>query len=337
LDLGLEKYPDNARFHSFYAYYFASKHDYTKALKAMDIALEIEPENASFLCLAAKLNIWINRPEEAKYQIDLARQIDPNLIDVVYMDAIYAIQMQDNHKALRFVEDGLAIEPNNADFISLRTKLLTESRSIKAAKESAFQGLSIDPTDARSKENLLEVLKNENKLLRFFVGNSFNRYQMEWTIGQIVLCVIFLKGVILWGGFALLYLIVTWYGGVLYKSVLRKHHKYKYLLSESDLMQSNFFLISNGLILTSFLLYKMSILSADPYNSVLFTLILTLFLGISFFEINSSRGKQTFYVYLAFSTFCLVQSSGDMIGYTIVCTLLLLLYAFLFTLNIAFR
>ena len=64
----------------------------------------------------------------------------------------------------------------------IRTKILTEDAStIKKAAAAAQHALTLDPGEESVRKDLLEVFRNKNRVLRFFVGNSFNRYRLEWT------------------------------------------------------------------------------------------------------------------------------------------------------------
>ena len=338
LDIALENYPNYAPFHvHLSSYYFQSNHR-KKAIKAINRAIQLAPYNADYKARAAIIFFSNNQPKMGKPLLDIAVEKDPNSLDVIIAQAVYESTLKNTEAALSHIERGLEIDPNNIGLLSIRTKILTEDAStIKKAAAAAQHALTLDPGEESVRKDLLEVFRNKNRVLRFFVGNSFNRYRLEWTFWRVILMIVFWKGVILWGGVFILYLLVTWYGSVLFNSGVRLHPTYKVLLNNQDIQQSNVFLGIHGLLLLALLSSNFYPVDQDLYFGGICLFLLVLLVGISYFEIRSKTGKMYFFIFCGLTAFLLFSLGLPPTPTGLFCLFFLLIYAFLFTLNIAFK
>ena len=338
LDIALEKYPNCASFHVHLSVYYFETNHRKKAIDSIKRAIQLSPNNADYKARAAIIFFSNNQRKEGKILLDIAVDKDPASLEVITAQAIYESVLENTAASLVHIDRGLAIDPNNIGLLSLRTKMLTgDATTIKKAKVAAQHALALDPGEEMVRKDLLEVFRNKNKILRFFVGNSFNRYRLEWTFGRVVLMILFWKGVILWGGVFILYLLVTWYGSVLFNSCVRLHPTYKALLNVQDIQQSNLFLGIHGVFISLLLFSQFYPIDEDFYlaSSCLFLLILLV--GISYFEIKSNSGKVYFYLFSGLTIFLLFYAGFSPVSTGLLGLIFLLIYAFLFTLNIIFK
>ncbi|MEM7103301.1 MAG: tetratricopeptide repeat protein [Bacteroidota bacterium] len=334
IDLGLKKDPDYPELHGLLAQYYEEKGQPGKALKALETALELDPENGSLLAALTRLHLNNNRTNAAEKVLKTAFALYPNMAELFALKAYIHAARAEDKAAFNAVNKALQLEPNNETYLALRARLRLDVNP-QEAEENAIAALKQDPTDEYSRSTLLEVYKNKNWLLRFFVGNSFNRYLIEWSVGRVILMILFWKGVLIWGGFAVLYLIVTWYGGVLYNSVIRLHQRYQLLLSKNDIHQSNYFLALNGTILVIALMLRFGIGPHEVMLSLLFLTIISLFIGISYFEIETQHGKTTFAGFCVLAGALLgIAFTGGSFTFIAVAIIVLLLYAFMFSLRV---
>jgi len=337
LDIALNEFPNNDTLHYYYSLYYNNQSDFSKAIKHVKIAIELEPDSVTYLSHIAFLHIKTEQLIKAEHYLEEAEQIDPNYIDVLQVKALIAISKGKKAEGIKYLDEALAIKPNSSTLLALRSRVLVENPGdIGMSEEAAYQALEANPNDELAKGALLEVLRNKNKILRFFVGNSFNQYQMEWTVGRVILLIICWKGVFIWGGFFILYLLVTWYGGVLFNTITRLHHKYKYLLSKTDIKQSNLFIGMNGILILAALARFFPNIDSSYNISLLISILSILLISISYFEITRKKGRIQFYIFGAIALSVLYASSATAFGLAIAAILLLLVYAFFFTLRIAF-
>lgn len=337
LDLAIEKRPNDDNLHYLYAHLYSKVNDIKKALQHIHIALEARPTDVTYLFTISSLYSSNNQIEQAKKYLKIGESISPNNVNIIKRKA--NIQMVDGEydEALITVNRGLEISPNDSFLLSLYARIKTRSSStIEEAEEVAYQALQQDPNDEVARKSLLEILKNRNSLLRFFVGNSFNRYKIEWTFTRVVLSIICWKGFFLWGGFLVLYLLITWYGGVLYNTVIRRHFKYKMLLNQSEINQSNLFIGLHVIFLMLSIFYNVIGVDELVWFQFFSTALLILLVGISFYEIRTTDGKIHFYLFAGFSAVIFLSTYSLPIMMGAASIVLLLLYGFLFTLRIAF-
>ncbi len=338
LDIVLEDYPNYAVLHYFSSVINTRNDNLNEAIKSIQTAIELDPNNVAYLAKAAILNTSLNKTKQASNFIRLAEQEDPNHIMVLKAKTINFMHTAKMQEAFDTVNTALEIEPNDADLLSLRSQIsTTKSFSIEEAEENAYQALAMDPNNEIAKESLLNILKNKKFLFRFFAGNAFNQYVVEFTPIRVIVMILFWKGVLIWGGFGILYLLLTWYGGVLFNTVLRLHKRYKILLDKVKIKQSNLFLGLN--VALFFVPTLLGFIGVEPQYvvAVFINLLAILLISISYFEISTKKGKTQFFVFCGIAgTLALTFAVSSPLILIVLPILLLLIYAFLFTLRIAF-
>jgi len=338
LDIALNRFPNSAQVHANSCSYYMDKVDYKNAVESIKRAIELEPTNSYNLCQLVLLYIPLNKIKLAKAVFEKAEILDPNSLNTIYTKAELLSSDDDISGALKQAKRGLTIDPNNIAFNSLYVSLLKRNpKTIKLAEETAIHALTIDPTDEEARSNLLDVYKNKNRLLKFFVGNAFGRFVVEWTVWRVIIMVLFWKATLIWGAFGILYLIITWYCGVLYNTFTRLHYKYKLLLTESDIMQSNMFLFMNGLLLLFIIIGRYFSFEEGAYPAIIVAYSTLLLIGISYYEIVLPIGKKQFLFFIVVWLIIISFACTYPIALIIFSILLLLIYAFIFTLNLAFR
>ncbi len=334
IDRGLELAPNNTYLLGALTLYYERRDKYNKALSTIDTALELDPEDTWLVTSKARVLTSLRRLSEAQTIIDHGLSIDPVSSELLTMQAILFIERGKNDEALAYTNQALAIAPTNETLIALRAQLLITVKNYDTAEKNAVQALQIDPDDEFARFTLLEVYKNKNAVLRFFVGNSFNRYFIKWSLWRVLLAIVLWKAVLFWGGLFLLYLLVTWYGGVLFNTFTRLHRKYKLLLTTEHIQQSNYFIALNATLCIVGLLLYFGAGDQSILTSLLFLIILVLFIGLSYFEISYSGGRWSFWFFNAVAAIPLFLFFQDSFTFATLSLFTLMLYAFLFTFRV---
>lgn len=310
----------------------------SEALKCILKAIEIRPEIDYYHSTASSIYLGFDEVAKAEYHISIAEGQNPENEQNIYMRSLISIHQNDHKRAQESINRGLSLFPKSTHFLVLFKHLKSNARpSISTLKELSLNALEENPFDESAKASLLFTLKYSNPFVRFFVSNGFNRYNIEWTPWRIIMCILFWKGTFIWGGFGLIYLLVTWAGTALFYTLVRKHYKYKYVLHTRGISMSNTFIIILGIaILGTVFLYH-----NNPSGEILFMAIsgflFILLTAISYFEIDTKSGKKMYSIFMIISIVLLSFCFANMILFGILSILLLLVYAFLFTLNIAFK
>ncbi len=336
--LGLQEDPNRSEILYLYSFICHLQEKFPQAFQHIEAALRIEPTRVKYLVHLATLYIDTNKYQKALEYLRVAEQHDPEDIEMLIHMADLARVKGDKKESFSYLQRGLAINPNHPTLLSLKSRVLGQSSAtMKEAEAEALEALRLNPNDDFAKATLLEVLKRKNGIFRFFVANSFNRYNVQWSVGRVLIAILCWKGVFIWGGMLVLYLMLTWYCGVLFNTFLRRHRRYKYLLKEAEIKQSNFFLGMNGLLVASII--GLSVGGVNPATSVglIIGLFATLLIGLSYFEIEFKKGRTQFAVVMGVTAFFLVPMLGSGIILGVLSILVLLVYAFCFTLMIAFR
>lgn len=308
------------------------------ALKAILKAVELNPEEGQWHSGAALIYFKQGNIDRVNYHLTIAESKDPESELNIYLRALLFMLKDDNKSAEESIKRGLILYPESSMMQNLFTGLDKKHRpSASALKELSLNALEADPFDEHAKESLLFSIKNSNPIVRFFVANGFSRYKIKWTPWRVILAILFWKGTFIWGGFGLLYLLITWAGTAIFFTIIRRHDKYKLIVPEEGIFMSNTFLILLSCsIIGTFIVYNIDSSPESLFGSIAVSLFLIL-TSISFFEIKSKNGKISFAIFMTLSILLLISSSGIMMLCGFLSIILLLIYAFLFTLNISFK
>jgi len=320
------------------SYYYGAKLNFKKSLSYAEMALEQDPEDQEFLVQAASSACELRQLNKAENFLKLADEQNPEDFNCLIAWIQFHTYRLDKVAVEKVLDRALKLYPEEQALLNIKTRLVIDKgKDMSEAAELAEMTLLKDPSNEDARSTLLLYLKNKNKMLKFFAGNSFNRYKIEWTPWRVILMVLFWKGTLLWGGFGLLYLLVTWYGGVLYNSLIRLHKRYKLLLNSTDIMQSNVFLKFNGMMVIALLIKPTLEMSDGNFSSLLATIFYALMIGISFFEIESKSGKWLCVGYFGLTLYLIVNCFDSTYLPLALVALFLLIYAFCFTLNLIFN
>lgn len=195
--------------------------------------------------------------EQAEAFIISALGISPRDPDVLVAFASCKHYKGDLFRAKELIREALAIDPEHRSAMLLNSVVsLGLGEKNDQLEHELLQVLSSNPTDEIAEESRLQLLNlyiNRSAIISFFAGSGFAKYKIEWTLGRIVLMVIFWKGVILWGVFGMLYLIANWYGAVLFNSVALFHRKWKYLQNQ-DLRREAYIGVASLILIGSIIL-----------------------------------------------------------------------------------
>ncbi|MEZ4980392.1 MAG: hypothetical protein R2769_02155 [Saprospiraceae bacterium] len=94
---------------------------------------------------------------------------------------------------------------------------------------------------------VIEIKRNSNAFFRFFVGKAFLAGIALTDREECDFVYFILERNLVGPGFGILYMMVTWYGGVLYNSILLDN-KPNTFLNGKQIIQSNIFLGFNLLL-----------------------------------------------------------------------------------------
>jgi len=271
------------------------KHLQGNTRKARILLLDIlseDPTNFRAKYLLAQVYLSTRNLNKVRGLLESLEVELPNNSDVKSLKIRYHALKNDKASFNKELNAKLYHDPEDIDALTLKAYAYIDEELFQQAEEVAIQVLSIDPMNKLAKEALLVCRKNNNALLRFFAGRSFNIYTIEWTFGRVILAIICFKGFLLWGGFFILYLLITWVGGVAYNSYLRLTSMGKLLLTKQQIHQSNFLLMILGLIILFWIISRFS--DDIIYDKISILLIPILFIGISFFQLTSRTKKIIF-------------------------------------------
>lgn len=330
--------PNKASLHSLLSSVYTSLNKPQESMTHILKAIEVDPENDHYHTKAAALFFQKGDSRKADHHLKISEELDPESMEIIYLRALMHIHT-DNHKDAEIaVRRGLSLYPDSSLFQNLFTHLKSKHRpSVSKLKELSLTALEGNPFDTSAKDSLLFSLKNSNPFVRFFVANGFNRYKIKWTFRRIIITILFWKASLLWGGFGLLYLLITWAGTALFYTIIRKHPKYKYVIPQKGVQMSNVFLVISTISILGITLMYQYDASLDALVGAITCSLFLLLTSISYFEIKSKSGKIGFVVYLLISAFLLFMSIEILLLFSFLCLFLLLVYAFLFTLNITFK
>jgi tetratricopeptide (TPR) repeat protein len=334
----LSEYPNSPDLHFLLAKIHLKENKFKEALKCILRAIEINPRIEYYHSTASTLYIIEKNIEKAEYHLSIAEVLDPENEQVIYLRALIYIKQNNHKRAEQTLRRGLDIYPNSTHLLSIFTLLNHSYRpSTSTLKELSLNALAENPNDNNAQESLLFTLKNSNPIVQFFVANGFNRYKVEWGIREIIIVIIFWKGTLIWGGFGLLYLLINWAGTAFFYTIIRYHSKYKYILPSNGIAISNTFLIILSCSIPGIILIYQNETGGKLIFSAISGFLFMLLTAISYFKITTKSGRIWFFAFMIISMFILSIFIGNPIIFGVLSLLLLLIYAFLFTLNITFK
>lgn len=345
---------------------YRSLSEYDKALAAIHESLSINPDEVEAINVKALILVALKGVKESKKLLHYSLELNAHNPDAFAYLAAIAIEEEKYKKALNYIESGLAIDPDHdalkrlkvnvsvyssdldlqqhindyleenpesGSVISLNAAHAIDRGDLEKAEALAYQALEIDPSDKLAKFVLLHVRKNSSWLLRFFVARSFQTYTIQWTVWRVIVMILVWKGVMIWGAFLVLYMLVTWVGGVTYNTWIRRDPRLSLMLLPHQIKQSNYYLVNLSVIV---LLTIMQYISDQPLiDKAMVWAVVALFIGISYFEVNSRKVKMRFFIstilllcMMYFATISTVTAS------VIVGVLCIILHGFFFSVRI---
>ncbi|MEO1627618.1 MAG: tetratricopeptide repeat protein [Bacteroidota bacterium] len=329
----LEINPDNTRAMLCQVSIYVEEGYLTEAEQVVERCLELRPNDPNVLQYLIMVYLEQRRYQEAEKLLQTALEENPEHRGLL-QQRIRLLAMRDELGKLNYeLDEYLERDPTESYLIAMKAAVMADMSRYKDAEDLAMQSLAIDPQDQLAKTVLLIVYKNKNRLLRFFVGRAFSTYTIEFDWGMLFWIVIATKGVILWGGFFVLYMLITWVGGVLFNSIIRKHQRMSMLLTAKQLQQSNYFLANAALV---------ALLSLGCYwtghlwlAKALGFSILSLFIGISYFELEHKDKRFHFLVSSIFiGGLSILSLELELLFFFLTLTLLLILHGVLFTFRV---
>lgn len=291
----LELDPDNVDGLNTYASLKIKEEDFQEAIDILNISLSVDPKNVETVVQLSIAHIKQNEYAIAKSLLSKAEELDPTNAQVLWLKAHLATHTLDTNLYDKQLDSLLEINPNDQDALALKVYMLVSQKKIKQAHKLALSTLSMNPSHETSKSALLHVYRNQNFLLRFFVGHGFSCYYFKWTIWNVLWGILFFKAVLVWFTILTLYNLITWIGYVSFNSILRIFPEKSLLLSKKHIAQSNYFLAA---LSVSIILLHFTIKSGTATLIYLSCIsIFLLFAGISFLQLESKMKKKTHVVW----------------------------------------
>jgi len=298
IELALELEPEEIDYLDQYGLILINLGDLRKSKKILHQSLEIEPEGFRSRYYLAQVYINQRNYTNANALIRELKSEYPNNEDIQLLESKNAMLSQNFHKSNKIAEHVLSENPENLDALIHKGINLFHRNKFKEAKNLMYQVLALDPMNSDAKSILLQCRQNENSLMRFFIGNAFSTYYMEWTVGRVIMAIIFFKGFIFWGFLLAFYMLVTWIGGVLYLTYLRTRERDKLLLNQRQIWQSNY-LIIHLIVILNFCIY-LNLFDSELLSKVVVLTGLSAFIGISYFELETKSIKINWWIVVGF-------------------------------------
>ena len=291
--------------------------------------LATEPENVEAIFYLIQVYVNEKRLDEARIFLDRGLAIQPDDFDLKKCRMLLRAMSGDSLGTNQEINEVLAQDPNEADTLAMKAAMLLNDSKFEAAEQCALNSLAVNPNGVMAKKILLQVLKNKYFLLRFFAGRGFKQVKMEWTFWSVLIAIIAFKGVLLWGGFFVLYMLITWAGSVIFNTIARFRPRLSILLDQNDINQSNLFVL--GISIVSMMLMAYHFIEADFFVKLAVGSAVLTFFGISIFEFRIGRRKVLIGVAILATMLLLVFSQLHVLVFSIWATLLLIIHGFLFT------
>ncbi|TDE13644.1 tetratricopeptide repeat protein [Dyadobacter psychrotolerans] len=244
---------------------------YDDAEKYIKQALELDPSDADFYALWASVKLTRKQFEEALDMSNRALELDPENILGLNTRSTALLKLNKHEESFQTIEGALREDPNNAYTHANYGWNLLEKGNQKKALEHFRESLKNDPNSSYAQSGMVEALKANNIFYRlflkyaFWIGNLTSKYQWGVIIGfyagsKILRSIAannevlqpFLNPLII-----LLALVAfsTWIITPVSNLFLRLSKYGKHLLSQKEIMSSNFVGISFVIFLAGLLAY----------------------------------------------------------------------------------
>lgn len=309
--------------------------------------------------------------KSAKKHVEKCLALEPNSADSLYVSALLASAQNENTICVERCQEGLAVEPNHAALSRLlgttllslgqlgRSKLVLEACLRKNpnddylhyvlgliyleqgkpnnAKNHFQKAILLNPQEPIYRDEVIESLKNESKLYRFFLKRGFAKYtfQVKFDFWLIIRVVFALKVLPLIIAVAIFYILVCWYCNVWYEVYLKTKQLYRHLLNEKKTIRIKGFLVLNTAIVG--MIYVSNLYDSTFLWRICWLLILSVFYFVSWFEIEKTSGRVVFFTFLSLLLLAMLPqilfSSGESLLPIIVGIAITGLYGAIFSVN----
>lgn len=326
----LALYPDYDFAHYLRGIIFLEKENTREAEQCIKEAIRIEPNEPSYFNGLARCYYAAGKFREGRDAVMNGLKINPNNTELLELKALYQIDGNNLSEALETVKQGLKENPNNPRLLYLLGNYAMDDRKFDEAEIHFKNALSINPMMEEARMGLVEIKKANSSIFRIFHKYGFSRWTFEFGWRFFLWIIIGIKTVFIWGVVFVLFLLFTWWGDVMYNSVLRLGKTSKYLLTSDKIKQSNYFLIVNGVIVSLILLAKLT--GLELFWKGMLLAVLILFMGLAYLEVNYKRQRQPILVTgVILLSLALLGINIELFGFVIIILLLLILFGLLFS------
>ena len=330
IESSLALYPDYDFAHYLRGIIFLEKENTREAEQCIKEAIRIEPNEPSYFNGLARCYYAAGKFREGRDAVMNGLKINPNNTELLELKALYQIDGNNLSEALETVKQGLKENPNNPRLLYLLGNYAMDDRKFDEAEIHFKNALSINPMMEEARMGLVEIKKANSSIFRIFHKYGFSRWTFEFGWRFFLWIIIGIKTVFIWGVVFVLFLLFTWWGDVMYNSVLRLGKTSKYLLTSDKIKQSNYFLIVNGVIVSLILLAKLT--GLELFWKGMLLAVLILFMGLAYLEVNYKRQRQPILVTgVILLSLAFLSINIELFGFVIIILLLLILFGLLFS------
>ncbi len=306
---------------------------WTDAEDAIERAISLEPQDPDYFAQLARIQLAAGKTREAGESVREGLTLDPNHVDLLGLRTSFHFRSFTNDEGDASLREALRNDPQNSGLLTTHGYRLLDYGKHREAGEAFASALALNPNHEEARQGLAETFKVRWWIFRIFYKYGFSRWTFRFTWWSIIIYLLAFKTMVIWGGFFALFLLFTWWGDVLFNSMLRLGRQSRYLLSESKIKQSNYFLLANGVTLLAGLAAYFT--DVEALWKVTILLFLTVFTGIAWLEVDLKRQRQTVAIAGAFIPvvlcFCMNFELG---GYFLVALFLLVVFGGLFSLRV---
>ncbi len=291
LEQALALAPNYGYAHYLRGYALMQQEKLKKAEAAFLEAIRLDPEAAGYRASLAQLYHNRNQHKKAWQLVREGLALDPNHGQLLRIKASLEFEELKEGEGMESLKKGLRENPHHTELLVVMGYKELDEKRYKDAEETFLQVLRQDPDYEEARQGLFEARKAKNWLFRLFANYGFSRWKLKFSFWMIIFLFFFIRAIYIWVPLVSLFLLFTWYGDVLYSTIIRLSKKSRYLLAHHKLVQSNFFIALNVLSAILFLVGYLA--HAELFIRLSVISMVLNFLTMAFWEVPMRRQRRS--------------------------------------------
>jgi tetratricopeptide (TPR) repeat protein len=267
--IGLQ--PDSAWFFFHKSCIYSNMNKPQEAHRFISEAISLDSQEAAFYGLKALLLYNDKQFQKALDEANQGLAMDPENTTCLNVRSLSQSSLHQSDNAEETIKDALRSDPNNAFTHTTQAYLLLRKGESKKALEEFKEALRIDPHSEYAKSGLVEALKSQYLLYKWFyllfdfIGTKSARFQCVFIFGFIVIRLIADRMASVLPDWALvfnfisysllIFVLLTWVIVPLSDLLLRLSPYGRYALSKDEIRCSNWSSLLVGLSLITFVVW----------------------------------------------------------------------------------